>query len=165
MLIGIVVIALIVNCQLALAQVAEEVVVFGIGKAKEIETAPDEEIKTVDTRLSKVIETVKAAKDIITGDKPELDEKTKEAMKDLKLDPIPIPQNILIIMSNAQMKADFLNKEKQRLEAELRATKLQIDMWNVTKMTEYWFYLADCGVKKKDYRRWVITNGVARYRK
>ena len=55
-------------------------------------------------------------------------------------------------------------KEKQRLEAELRATKLQIDMWNVTKMTEYWFYLADCGVKKKDYRKWTITNGVARYR-
>ena len=62
MLIGIVVIALIVNCQLALAQVAKEVVVFGIGKAKEIKTAPDEEIETVDIGLTKVIETIKAAK-------------------------------------------------------------------------------------------------------
>lgn len=116
--------------------------------------------------LPKVIETVKAIKELITTNvKEKAEETTLVEKKDIIPDPIPIPQNVLNIMSNAQMKADFLNKEKQRLEAELKATVIQIQMWNVTKMTEFWFHLADQGIKKKDYKKWVINNGIARYRK
>ena len=161
MLIGIVVISLIVNCQLALAQ--EEVPI-------------EKEIEVVDAGLSKVIETIKAAKAIVTGDKPELDEKTKEAMKDLVPRPlrasrlsepeaIPIPQNILVIISNAQIQINLLNMEKLRLEAELETTSIEIELWKKIRTEKYFNYLADQGIKSIDYNHWILNNGVALYRK
>lgn len=79
--------------------------------------------------------------------------------------PIPIPKDILEIMNEAQIKVDFLKKHIELLKSQIIATDIQIKWWEVAKNTEYWFYLADNGVKKKDYGKWYLKDGVARYRK
>jgi len=145
MLIGIVVIALIVNCQLALAQ--EEVPI-------------EKEIETVDTGLKKVIETVKAAKAIVTGDKPELDEKTKEAMKDLKV-AYKVPQDVLDRMKQAQDQIILLQKDLQIINAKLEGL-------NLARKDEFWLWLASIhtgkypnGVPRSEMQYWNLIKGIA----
>ena len=137
-LIGIVVIALIVNCQLALATDTQTV---------------KEEIEVADTGLSKVIETVKAAKAIVTGDKPELDEKTKEAMADLK--PVyKVPQDVLDRMIKPQNQIILLQKDLQIINAKLEGL-------NLARRDEFWLWLTSIGVTREELPYWSLNKGMA----
>jgi len=143
MLIGIVVIALIVNCQLALATNTQTLK----------EEAEVEEIEVVDTGLSKVIETGKAVKDLITGDKPELDEKTKEAMADLK--PVyKVPQDVLDRMIKPQNQIILLQKDLQIINAKLEGL-------NLARRDEFWLWLTSIGVTREELSYWNLNKGIA----
>ena len=144
MLIGIVVIALIVNCQLALATDTK------------VEESVKEQMKEIDPTpegLPKVIETVKAVKDIITGDKPELDEKTKEAMADLK----PVykePQDVLDRMIKPQNQILLLQKDLQIINAKLEGL-------NLARQDEFWLWLTSIGVTREELPYWSLNKGMA----
>ncbi len=112
-----------------------------------------QEIEAVDTGFPKVIETIKAAKDIITGDKPELDEKTKEAMKDLK--PVyKVPQDVLDRMMKTQNQIILLQKDLQIINAKLEGL-------NLAKRDEFWLWLTSIGVTREELSYWNLNKGMA----
>ena len=112
-----------------------------------------EEIAVVDTGLKKVIGTVKAAKAIVTGDKPELDEKTKEAMADLK--PVyKVPQDVLDRMIKPQNQIILLQKDLQIINAKLEGL-------NLARQDEFWLWLTSIGVTREELPYWSLNKGMA----